>query len=86
MTVRLYVIRSGPAHICSMKGVTSADICHDALVDLASEEPFQAPNDVAFGPSVGGASCHIVDRRLVVSHTDNDRPIEGGAGLSMAPR
>ena len=28
---------------------TSAEVCHDALVDLAREETFEAPDDLTFG-------------------------------------
>ena len=31
--------------------LTSAEVGHDALVDLSREEAFQAANDVAFGPA-----------------------------------
>ncbi len=66
---------------------TSAEVYHDALVDLAREETFEAPDDLTFGASVGRTSHNVVDRWLVVPHADDDRPIEGGVGLAVtAPR
>ena len=61
-----------------------AEVCHDALVDLAGEEAFEAPDDLAFGPAISGAACDVVAGRLVKSHPDDDGSIEGGVGLSMA--
>ena len=61
-----------------------AEVRHDPLVDLAGEEAFEAPNDLASGPAVSGASCDVVDSRLVEPHTDDDSAIEGGVGLSVA--
>ena len=62
---------------------TSAEVCHDALVDLAREETFEAPDDLTFGATVGRTSHNGVDRWLVVPHADDDRPIEGGVGLAV---
>ena len=62
---------------------TSAEVCHDALVDLAREETFEAPDDLTFGAAVGRTSHTVVDRWLVVPHADDDRPIEGGVGLAV---
>ena len=62
---------------------TSAEVCHDALVDLAREETFEAPDDLTFGAAVGRTSHNVVDRWLVVPHADDDRPIEGGVGLAV---
>ena len=52
---------------------TSAEVCHDALVDLAREETFEAPDDLTFGAAVGRTSHNVVDRWLVVPHADDDR-------------
>ena len=62
---------------------TSAEVCHDALVDLVREETFEAPDDLTFGAAVGRTSHNVVDRWLVVPHADDDRPIEGGVGLAV---
>ena len=62
---------------------TSAEVCHDALVDLSREETFEAPDDLTFGAAVGRTSHNVVDRWLVVPHADDDRPIEGGVGLAV---
>ena len=62
---------------------TSAEVSHDALVDLAREETFEAPDDLTFGAAVGRPSHNVVDRWLVVPHADDDRPIEGGVGLAV---
>ena len=59
-------------------------VCHDPLVDLAGEEAFEAPDDLAFGPAASSPSCDVVDGRLVESHADDDGSIEGGVGLSVA--
>ena len=37
-----------------------AEVCHDALVDLSRKEAFQASDDLAFGPAIGGASGDVV--------------------------
>ena len=58
--------------------LTSAEVGHDALVDLASEETFEAPDDLTFSPAVRRTSYDVVYGWLVVPHADNDRPIEGG--------
>ena len=50
---------------------TSAEVCHDALVDLAREETFEAPDDLTFGAAVGRTSHNVVDRWLVVPHADD---------------
>ena len=62
---------------------TSAEVCHDALVDLAREETFEAPDDLTLGAAVGRTSHNVVDRWLVVPHADDDRPIEGGVSLAV---
>ena len=64
--------------------LANAEVCHDALVDLAGEEAFEAPDDLTFGPAVRCASCDVVDSRLVEPHADDDGAIEGGVGLSGA--
>ena len=64
--------------------LASAEIGHDAMVDLASEETFQAPDDLSLGLAVGRTSHNVVDRWLVVPHADDDGSIEGGAGVSVA--
>ena len=63
--------------------LTSAEVGHDALVDLASEETFEAPDDLTFSPAVRRTSYDVVYGWLVVPHADNDRPIEGGVGLAV---
>ena len=61
-----------------------AEVCHDALVDLSRKEAFQASDDLAFGPAIGGASGDVVAGWLVESHADDDGSIEGGVGVSVA--
>ena len=65
-------------------GLACAEVCHDALVDLSRKEAFQASDDLAFSPAIGGASGDIVAGWLVESHADDDGSIEGGVGLSVA--
>ena len=64
--------------------LTSAEVGHDALVDLSREEAFQAADDVAFGPASGEASGDVVAGRLVELHPDDDGAIEGRVGVSVA--
>ena len=64
--------------------LTIAEVCHDALIDLASEKAFETPDDVPFGPAICPTSDDIVDCRLVIAHTDHDGSMEGGVRLSMA--
>ena len=64
--------------------MASAEIGHDALVDLASEKTFQAPDDLPFGPAVRRAACHVLTGRLMVPHADDDGSIEGRVGVSVA--
>ena len=45
--------------------MTSAEVGHDALVNLSREEAFQAADDVAFGPASGDASGDVVAGRLI---------------------
>ena len=52
--------------------MTSAEVGHDALVDLSREEAFQAADDVAFGPASGETSGDVVAGRLVELHPDDD--------------
>ena len=59
-------------------------VCHDPLVDLAGEEAFEAPDDIACGPAASSPSCDVVDGRLVESPADDDGSIAGGVGLSGA--
>ena len=49
-----------------------AEVGHDALVDLSRKEAFQASDDLAFGPAIGGASGDVVAGWLVESHADDD--------------
>ena len=63
-----------------------AEVSHDALIDFPSEKAFKASDDVPFRPSIRPASDDIVDRRLVIAHTDHDGSMEGGVRLSVAPR
>ena len=65
-------------------GLACAEVCHDALGDLSRKEAFQASDDLAFGPAIGGASGDVVAGWLVESHADDDGSIEGGVGLSVA--
>ena len=64
--------------------LTSAEVGHDALVNLSREEAFQAADDVAFGPASGDASGDVVAGRLVELHPDDDGSIEGRVGVSVA--
>ena len=64
--------------------MTSAEVGHDALVNLSREEAFQAADDVAFGPASGEASGDVVAGRLVGLHPDDDGSIEGRVGVSVA--
>ena len=64
--------------------LTSAEVGHDALVNLSREEAFQAADDVAFGPARGDASGDVVAGRLVELHPDDDGSIEGRVGVSVA--
>ena len=64
--------------------LASAEIGHDALVDLSRKEAFEAPDDLAFGSAVGGASGDVVAGGLVESHADDDGAIEGGVGVAVA--
>ena len=64
-------------------GLACAEGCHDALVDLSRKEAFQASDDLAFGPAIGGASGDVVAGWLVESHADDDGSIEGGVGVSV---
>ena len=64
-------------------GLACAEVCHDALVDLSRKEAFQASDDLAFGPAIGGASGDVVAGWLVESHADDDGSIEGGVGVSV---
>ena len=63
---------------------SGAEIGHDALVDLASEETFQAPDDLSLGSAVRRAACDVINGRLMVPHADDDGSIEGGVGVSVA--
>ena len=62
--------------------LASAEIGHDALVDLSRKEAFEAPDDLAFGSAIGGASGDVVAGGLVESHADDDGAIEGGVGVA----
>ena len=64
--------------------LASAESGHDALVDLASEETFQAPDDLSLGSAVRRAACDVITGRLMVPHADDDGSIEGGGGVSVA--
>ena len=64
-------------------GLACAEVCHDALGDLSRKEAFQASDDLAFGPAIGGASGDVVAGWLVESHADDDGSIEGGVGVSV---
>ena len=64
--------------------LASAEIGHDALVDLSRKEAFEAPDDLAFGSAIGGASGDVVAGGLVESHADDDGAIEGSVGVAVA--
>ena len=64
--------------------LASAEIGHDALVDLASAETFQAPDDLSLGSAVRRAACDVINGRLMVPHADDDGSIEGGVGVAVA--
>ena len=65
-------------------GLACAEVCHDSLVDLASEKTFQAPDDLPFGSAGRRAACDVINGRLMVPHADDDGAIEGGVGVSVA--
>ena len=65
-------------------GLACAEVCHDALGDLSRKEAFQASDDLACGPAIGGALGDVVAGWLVESHADDDGSIENGVGLSVA--
>ena len=65
-------------------GLARAEVCHDALVDLAGQEAFEAPDDLASGPAVSGPSRDVINSPLVVPHADDDGSIQGSVGLSVA--
>ena len=64
-------------------GLARAEVCHDTVEDLAGEEAFETPDDLASGPTVRGPSRDVVEGRLVVPHADDDGAIEGRIGLSV---
>ena len=55
-------------------------IGHDALVDLAGEEPFEAPDDVFLGEAYGGAAGDVVDGGLVAPHPNDGYSVDGRVG------
>ena len=63
--------------------LASAEIGHDALVDLSRKEAFEAPDDLACGSAIGGASGDVVAGGLMESHADDDGAIEGGVGVAV---
>ena len=65
-------------------GLARAEVCHDALVDLAGQEAFEAPDDLASGPAVSGPSRDVINSPLVEPHADDDGSIQGSVGLSVA--
>ena len=62
-------------------GLASAEIGHDALVDLASEETFQAPDDLSLGSAVRRAACDVINGRLMVPHADDDHSLTQATGV-----
>ena len=64
-------------------GLARAEVCHDTVVDLAGEEAFETPDDLASGPTVRGPSRDVVEGRLVVPHADDDGAREGRIGVSV---
>ena len=65
-------------------GLARAEVCHDALVDLAGQEAFEAPDDLASGPAVSGPSRDVINSPLMVPHADDDGSIQGSVDLSVA--
>ena len=63
-------------------GLARAEVCHDTVVDLAGEEAFETPDDLASGPTVRGPSRDVVEGRLVVPHADDDGAIEAALAAS----
>ena len=63
--------------------LASAEIGHDALVDLSRKEAFEAPDDLAFGSAIGGASGDVVAGGLVESHADDDGPHLDSTGSDL---
>ena len=63
---------------------TSAEVCHDALVDLAREETFEAPDDLTVGAAVGRTSHNVVDRWLVVRGRRRELGLGSVALVSLA--
>lgn len=63
--------------------MAGAVVGHDALVDLACEESFEAADDVFIGEAFGGAASDIVDGGLVESHAHDDSAVERGVGLAV---
>ena len=61
-----------------------AVVGHDALVDLACEESFEAADDVFLGEAFGGAAGGVVDGGLVEAHAHDGGPVERGVGLSVS--
>ena len=64
-------------------GLASAEVCHDALVDLSRKEEFKASDDLACGPAIGGASGDVVAGWLVESHADDDGSISRKIKISF---
>ena len=56
---------------------------HDALVDLAGEEAFQAADDVLFCEALSGATSDVVDGGLVESHSYYGYSVQRRVGLSV---
>ena len=65
-------------------GVLSGSVvCHDVLVDLAGEEPFQAADDVLLREAFGGAASDVVHGGLVESHSYYGDSVERCVGLAV---
>ena len=69
--------------------VAGAVVGHDAAVDLAGEEPFEAADDVSLGEAFLGAAAGVVDGGLSEAHAHDDGPAgalrwRGGARLGRA--
>ena len=52
------------------------EVCHHALVAFTIKEAFEASNDLARGPAIGGAACGVVDgQRLDDAPVSDDRQV-----------
>ena len=61
---------------------SGAVVGHDAAVDLAGEEPFEAADDVSLGEAFLGAAAGVVDGGLVEAHAHDD---DAASSASVRP-